>query len=144
MIAIFLFYNKAHHKISYLSTKHFRHCDIFTFDGQYWIHSSLTLDGIRQRVYPNQPGGKLLAKLQRIASLTALVSIYVDKKKVLPWKPVMIWSCNELTRYISGVDLGFSLTPRDLYNKLLKYGNSRNYEILSVWERDGTSNDTRP
>ena len=63
-----------------------------------------------------------------------MIVIDIEEKAEIAWKPFIVRSCNEIDRYISGVDVGFTFNPKHLYNKLLKYDDS-NYQILYEWRR---------
>ena len=69
-----------------------------------------------------------------IQSLTAMIVVSVGQRASIKWKPYLVRSCNELDRYISGVDVGFTFNPKHLYNKLIKYDHT-NYDILYRWVR---------
>jgi len=134
MICIFVFYNAPDHKLSWFTSKEFRHCDLYTYDGEYWLYHNLGFEGITTRVYPNTPAEKVIAAIKNLPTVTNLVTIYIHTKLNPIWKPFYIRTCNEIVRYLSGVDIGMSYNPRHLHNKLLKYGDSRNYEILERWQ----------
>lgn len=78
----------------------------------------------------------LIKNLHIIPECISVISVNVYERCKVKWKPFLIRSCNEVCRYVSGVDIGLTLNPRHFYNKLLKYNHKRNYEILSEWRRD--------
>lgn len=136
MIVIFVFYDSPTHFLSRFTSKQFQHCDLYTYDGEYWLYYSLGLTGIKTRVYHNVEASKMVDAIKNNPSVTNLISIHVHEKHIFPWRPFYIATCNEICRHLSGVDFGISRNPGHLFGKLIKYGDSRNYEILTVWSRD--------
>jgi hypothetical protein len=136
MIAIFLFYNISNGiqaKLAFSDT--FRHCNIITFDGSNWINYELDSLGIHTRVLDVKQGVALIRGLKSMKELVAMVTVWVEKRARMSWKPWWVRSCNEFNRYIAAVDIGFTFNPRHLYSKLLKYDKIRNYEVLQHWRR---------
>lgn len=135
MICFFCFYNISSGIQSNLAfSDSFKHCNIITFDGEIWILTEFDLQGIHQRKVQAESAVSLMRGMKHISCLTALVVVNVFEKTAIPWKPCWVRSCNELDRYISGVDIGFTFNPKHLYNKLIKYHRT-NYEILYEWRR---------
>ena len=135
MIHIFCFYNVSTGVQSRLSfSKIFKHCNIITFDGEIWVATEFDLEGIHNRRINALNGSSLLRGLKYIDSLVALVTVDVTIRAKTKWKPFIVRSCNELDRYISGVNIGFTFNPRQLYNKLIKY-NGNNYRVIYHWRR---------
>ncbi len=146
MIAYFLFYNEANGPQAWMGfSKEFSHCNIITFDGAHWVNFEMDKFGIHSRVLDVSSARGLIRGLKTIKGLTAMVCVEVGEPKAIRWKPWWVRSCNELGRYLSSVDVGFTFNPRHLYHKLLKYNGRRNYEILYAWRRsDGTIRWGRP
>lgn len=135
MICFFCFYNVSTGIQARLAfSEEFKHCNIVTFDGEEWIATEFDLTGIHMRQIEAYKSSSLIRGLKYISSLIGLVVVEVGEKASIPWKPYIVRSCNELDRYISGVDVGFTFNPKHLYNKLLKY-HGTNYEILYHWRR---------
>ena len=136
IIAIFVFYNISDGIQSKLSfSKEFKHCNTITFDGRDWIALEFDKTGIvTKRVYTTN-AESLLKHLPMIPEITAIICVRVAARHISKWSPWWVRSCNEVARYASGVDIGFTFNPVHLYNKLLKYNQLRNYEILSHWRR---------
>lgn len=135
MICVFCFYNISSGIQSPLSfSDTFKHCNIITYDGEMWICTEFDLKGIHWRKVDAVSGSSLIRGLKHISNLIAMVVVDVGCRKSICWKPFIVRSCNELDRYISGVDVGFTFNPKHLYNKLLKH-NHTNYDILYAWER---------
>lgn len=136
LIAIYLFYNIANGKQAKLAfSKKFRHCNTIVFDGKYYILVEFDQKGIQLRVIKATSLVSLLRGLKIMVELKAIVCAEVyDRKKTL-WKPWWVRSCNELSRYVTGVDVGFSFNPAHLYNLLIRYDNKRNFKILEAWRR---------
>ena len=136
MIAFFLFYNFSSGVQARLAfSKEFRHCNIITYDGDHWVNTEFDSSGIIIRVLDVPRGRALIRGLKTIQSLMAMVIVDISDRKKVAWKPWWVRSCNELDRYLSGVDIGFTFNPRHLYNKLLRYNGKRNYQILHAWRR---------
>lgn len=136
MIAYFLFYNYSTGVQANLAfSKEFRHCNVITFDGENWVNVEFDATGILTRVLDVNDGWSLIRGLKTIKVLTAMVVVDINERKKVAWKPFWVRSCNELDRYVAGIDLGFTFNPRHLYSKLLRYNGKRNYEILYAWRR---------
>lgn len=136
MIAYFLFYKVSSGVQAKLAfSSEFKHCNIVTFDGKYWIATEFDSTGIITRVIDVDNSESFMRGLKHIDSLVALVVVDITERKRHAWFPWWVRSCNELDRYISGVDIGFTFNPIHLFKKLLKYGGKRNYEILYAWRR---------
>lgn len=135
MICIFCFYNISSGVQAHLAFSNvFKHCNIITFDGENWIATEFDLTGIHMRPIGATSGAGLIRGLKYIDSLIGMIVVDVDIKASITWKPYLVRSCNELDRYISGVDTGFTFNPKHLYNKLLKHQGS-NYDLLYHWRR---------
>lgn len=135
MIHIFCFYNVSTGIQARLSfSKIFKHCNIITFDGEIWLATEFDLEGIHTRRINALNGSSLLRGLKYIDSLVALITVDVTVRAKTKWKPFIVRSCNELDRYISGVNIGFTFNPRQLYNKLIKH-NGNNYRVIYHWRR---------
>lgn len=135
MLCFFCFYNVSSGIQAKLAfNKVFKHCNIITFNGDIWLAVEFDLQGIHLRRIEAYSSSSLIRGLKCIDSLIALIVVEVFERKRVQWKPYLVRSCNELDRYISGVDVGFTFNPKHLYNKLLKY-HGTNYEILYDWRR---------
>ncbi len=135
MIYVFCFYNVSNGVQSRLSfSKIFRHCNIISFDGEMWIATEFDLEGIHNRRINVYSANSLLRGLKYIKCLVALVVIDVTERSKTSWKPFFVRSCNELDRYISGANIGFTFNPEHLYNKLLRKGGN-GYGLLYHWRR---------
>jgi hypothetical protein len=135
LICIFCFYNVSTGIQAQLAfSKVFRHCNIITFDGDNWLALEFDLQGFHSRRINVYSSSSLLRGLKFISSLQALIAVDIEEKAEICWKPFIVRSCNEIDRYISGVDVGFTFNPKHLYNKLIKNSGS-NYQILYEWRR---------
>lgn len=135
MLHFFCFYNQATGPQAKLAFSHkFKHVNLISFDGEFWIASEFDATGFNFRKLNVSRGTSLIRGLKFIDTLTALVVVDVKEKSKIMWKPYLVRSCNEIDRYISGVDIGFTFNPKHLYNKLQKYAGS-NYDIIYIWER---------
>lgn len=137
MINIFLFYNKA-----YGLQRHFamgselKHCDLICYDGKAWVLFQFSNKGLEFETLRVTNVQSLLKNLPLIKELAELIVVDVERKKAFPWRPLWVRSCNELCRYLAGVDIGFTLNPRQLYKKLLKYNGKRNFQVIYAWRRE--------
>lgn len=135
MICIFCFYNVSSGIQAKLAfSEEFKHCNIITFDGSHWLITEFDLQGIHIRGVKVFSSSSLLRGLKFIDSLVSMIVVDVGERAKISWKPYFVRSCNELDRYISGVDIGFTFNPKHLYNKLLR-NDGTNYEILYHWRR---------
>jgi hypothetical protein len=135
LIHYFCFYNVSTGVQAKLSfSQVFRHCNVIGYDGAAWIVTDFDRKGYHMEVVEVPSAGSLIRGLKHVKSLSALIVVDVDEKASVSWKPFMVRSCNEIARYLSGVNIGFTFNPKHLYNKLLKY-NGSNYEVLHVWRR---------
>lgn len=135
MICFFCFYNQSSGIQSSLSFhKDFKHCNLITFDGELWLAHEFDKSGMivqRVNVYT---ASSLIRGLKYVDSVIALVVVDVRERDSISWKPFLVRSCNELDRYISGVEIGFTFNPFHLYNKLLKC-KSKKFDVLYAWRR---------
>jgi len=136
MIAVFIFYSKASGVQARLAfSKEFKHCNIITFDGQDWIMLDFDRSGFLTRKIYCQNGEQLIRSLHIIKDISAIISVNVEDRHKVRWKPYLVRSCNEICRYTAGVNVGLTFNPIHLYSKLLRLRRKRNYEVLSVWRR---------
>lgn len=136
LIAIFVFYKIANGIQAALAfSDEFKHCNVITYDGQDWIMIDFDRTGIITRKIYCLNGEQLVRNLRILKDISAIVTISINARKKVSWKPWWVRSCNEISRYASGIDVGFTFNPIHLYSKLLKYRRKRNYEVLSAWRR---------
>lgn len=136
LIAVFIFYKVATGVQARLAfSEEFKHCNIVTFDGRDWIMLDFDRTGILSRTIKCKGGEAFLKTLPVIKDVTAIISVSVKNRFKSAWFPWWVRSCNEICRYASGVDIGFTFNPVHLYRKLLKYRGRRNYEVLYAWRR---------
>lgn len=140
MIAIYNFYSISNGVQSKLAfSDEFRHCNVITYDGRDYVLVEFDSTGIILRVLTVTSLSGLLRGLRSVKELTAIISVEIQDRKKSMWLPWWVRSCNELCRYATGINLGFTFNPVHFYSKLLKYNKTRNYEILTHWRRnDGT------
>ena len=109
LIAVFIFYDKSAGAQSILSfSKEFRHCNTVVFDGSDWIAIEFDRAGFIVRRVKVHDSERFLAKLQLIKEVTAIVSVVIVKRKNVCWMPWWVRSCNQVSRYASGIDIGFT------------------------------------
>lgn len=136
LLAIFIFYDISTGIQSSLSfSKEFKHCNIITYDGYNWVLLEFDKTGFITRVINAKSASSLLRGLRVMKNVISLISIAISNRKAIAWKPLWVRSCNEMCRYASGIDVGFTFNPIHLYYKLLKYNSKRNYKILTHWRR---------
>lgn len=136
LIAIFIFWKISAGIQSLLSfSKEFKHCNSIIFNGKDWIMIDMDSKGFLMRKINFTDGSKLIDSLKKIETVTSVVSVEVQGRHKVMWKPYYIRSCNEVCRYASGVKLGLTFNPRHFYNRLLRFDKRTNYEILSAWRR---------
>lgn len=135
-IAIFIFYNIASGVQAALSfSKTFKHCNVVTYDGKDWILVDFDRTGMLMRCIKCHDGSQFVRSLRLLKEVISVISVNISKRHSVCWKPWWVRSCNEICRYVSGINLGFTFNPMHFYTKLLKYDGKRNYEILSHWRR---------
>lgn len=145
LLAIFIFYNTSGGIQSSLSfSKEFKHCGIVTFDGNHWIATDFDETGLLTRYCTIKRGARFLELMKHQDNVSALISCQITERFKIKWKPFLARSCNEICRYVAGIDVGFTFNPIHLYKKLLKYDRRRNYEILSHWRRSDGVSETTP
>lgn len=136
MIVIFCFYNLSDGIQSRLAfSKEFKHCNVITCDGEIVLSHEFDSQGYKTRNVDCSGLRSLLRGLKHIEPLIAFIVVDIRERANISWKPFLVRSCNEIDRYISGVDVGFTFNPKHLYNKLIKYNRS-NYDILHTWRRN--------
>ncbi len=139
MLAIFLFYDQTRNPFANIFTfsKTHKHVDVFTFDGSRWLLFRYAKDGITYLFSAFDDGRDIIEHLKKISSISAIVCTNITTRyNQFAWFPFWTKSCNEFARLITGIDVGFTLNPRHLYNKLLKYDGKSNYLIISSWSRN--------
>jgi hypothetical protein len=136
LIAVFVFYAKAAGIQSKLSfSKEFKHANVTIFDGDVWLHIDFDRPGIIIRKINCASGSALLRHLKIIPEVSAIISVQILDRFKKSWFPWWVRSCNEVARYSTGIDVGFTFNPIHLYRKLLKYRHRKNYVMLSHWRR---------
>lgn len=136
MNAVFVFYDKSHGKQSKLAfSKDLKHCNVIMQDRNIWLMLMFERDGLHMRRIGGSNLKSITRNLPKLKHVSAIISLDIAQRKRFTWSPWWARSCNEVSRYGAGVDIGFTFNPRDLYRKILKYRHNRNYEILSVWRR---------
>ncbi len=133
MLHFFCFYNVSAGPQARLAfSDKFKHVNLVSYDGDCWIATEFDSTGFHFRRLDVSQGTSLIRGLKYIDTLTALIVVDVKEKANIIWKPYLVRSCNEIDRYISGVDVGFTFNPKHLYNKLFKH-NGSNYDIVYAW-----------
>lgn len=133
IIAHFLFYNKGQGRQQIFTTKGIKHCNVVCYDGR--THTLIETDeyGLSCRTINIYNTPELHEILKKLKYIRGVITTQIKYKKKIPWFPVWIRSCNEVCRYSTGIDIGLTINPTHLANKLIKYNNRTNYEILDQW-----------
>lgn len=139
LIAYFIFYNKAHGPQSRLAFHpDFKHMNVIVYDGIDWIMFDFGQEGYVLRCIKAPSASALYRSVNIVKTVTAKVAVQIKKRKHHPWRPFLVRSCNELCRYATGIDVGFTFNPIHFYTKLLNFRHKRNYVILKHWRaKDG-------
>ena len=144
MLAIFAFTNEDKGTIlSRTCKKNFKGVQLLIFQGRQgnWLLFRFNKHGITLKtIYENN---RILSNVwDKAPWIKSFLVAHIDCPVSHNWKPFIVQSCNEVCRYLSGVDIGFTINPFHLYKKLLKYDGRRNYTLLrriaangKIWER---------
>lgn len=137
MLAIIVFHNRTRHRIMNLFTfsRHFKHVDIYMFDGSCWTGFRLDRYGITYAISYIGHGNAIIDQAREVSNIEAVIALDIDHRATFRWTGITIPMCNELARMIAGVDISFTWSPRHLYRKLLKYDQKRNFKIFYHWRR---------
>ena len=134
MICLFLFHDKSYSKIANLWPSKIKHVELIKYDTTGCFKFTIAKNGIGIVLIKEYEPHHLFEILQRTPSL--LHSVMVDIKETKKRSPLcLIYTCSEIARYLSKIDLPFCLIPSQLHKNLLTYSNSRNYEVLQSWSR---------
>ena len=140
MLAIFVFHNRTRHRFMNLFTfsRDFKHVDVYIYNVQFnmWIGFRTGRDGITYSLSNIEDSSKLINKLSEIKEINHIIGVQIRYRAYFPWIPLTIPMCNEFARMITGINVGFTWNPCNLYNKLLKYDGKRNYDIFFTWRRE--------
>ena len=136
VLAVFVFYKIANGAQARLAfSDEFKHCNVITYDGRDWIMLDFDRTGLLTRRLRCDNADRLLRSLRVVQEVSAVVCVDIADRTKTMWKPWWVRSCNEVSRYACGINIGFTFNPIHLYRKLLKYNGKTNYEILSAWRR---------
>ena len=137
MICIFCFYSQSSGVQAKLAfDKQFKHCNVICYDGECFLATDFDSFGIQSRIVHAPSTTSLIRGMKCVDVLIAMVVVQIHERASIRWKPFLVRSCNEINRYVSGVNVGFTFNPKHLYNKLLRR-DGMGYEVLSHWRRDG-------
>lgn len=137
MIAVFLFYNQGIGKYNrFTFSQQFVHCALLCYQGDQCILFEIAPFGFIYRILRSNDVNKNLEAIKKLPCLSGFIAIMIrEKKKIKEW-PIKWYTCNEVCRYFSGADIGWTFNPKHLYQKLLKYKDKTNYELLTHWRRE--------
>lgn len=136
MKALILFYDQAHGKhVKYAFSKDFRHCKVITHVNNHFISIESDKSGIYAKHLDHKSIHGVIDYHKQSTNLSAYLYLDLLKDNPLPWFPFWIRSCNEVCRYVTAIDIGFTFNPKHMYNKILKHNGLRNYRIIDAWRR---------
>ncbi len=110
MIAAFLFYNQGIGKYGRFSfSKELVHCALLCYEGDQCILFEIAPAGFAYRILRSHDVNKNLEAIKKLPALSAFIAVMVkEKKKIKEW-PFKWYTCNEVCRYFSGVDVGWTI-----------------------------------
>ena len=138
MIAIFVFYNKSKGSASKIFCgKKYKHCSVLMYQGgKYtlcWSNGSV----INIRVLKVKRIEGIIKRIKSDPEVQSIMSVEISKElEQRKWFPLLINSCNEICRLVTGIDVGFTFNPKHLHNKLFLNDGLSNFKIDYYWERD--------
>jgi len=136
MIAVFLFYNSGIGKYNLFTfSKKLVHCALLCFQGDHCILFEIAPSGFNYRILRSNDINKNLDNIKNLPMLTSFIVTFIKKPKKVREFPIKWYTCNEVCRYFSGIDIGWTFNPRHLYQKLFRYKDRTNYELLAHWRR---------
>ena len=136
MIAAFLFYNQGIGKYGRFSfSEELVHCALLCYEGDQCILFEIAPSGFAYRILRSNDVNKNLEAIKKLPALSAFIAVIIKKKKKVKEWPFKWYTCNEVCRYFSGVDIGWTFNPKHLFKKLIKFKDKRNYELLACWRR---------
>jgi hypothetical protein len=131
-LVLFVFYNKGQGIQQIFTSKGIKHCNVICFCNGYLLFET-DKHGITYRSMSFESWDDILNCFKSVKSVHGLILTKINEKKNISWFPLWMRTCNELCRYVTGIDVGFTLNPTHLVKKLLKYDNRTNYEIINQW-----------
>lgn len=136
MIAVFLFYNQGIGKYRWFSfNQKFIHCALLCYQGDQCILFEIARTGFIYRFMKLNSVNKNIDVIKKLPMLSAYIAVFIRKaKKINEW-PFKWHTCNEVCPFFSGINIGWTFNPKHLYQKLLKYKDKSNYELLAHWRR---------
>ncbi len=136
MIAVFLFYNRGIGKYNCFSfSKKFVHCALLCYQGDHCILFEIAPFGFIYRILRSNDVNKNLNAVKKLSALSAFIAVKIKEPKRIKEFFLKWYTCNEVCRYFSGIDIGWTFNPKHLFKKLLKFKDKRNYELLACWRR---------
>lgn len=136
MIAVFLFYNRGIGKYNfYCFSREFVHSALLCYEGDQCILFEISPFGFIYRILKSNDVNKNLESIKKLPMLSAFIATYIKEPKKVKDFFIKWYTCNEVCRYFSGIDIGWTFNPKHLYQKLLKYKDKTNYELLAHWRR---------
>ena len=133
----FMFYDKSfgpHKGLSFC--KDIRHCSVIASDGTNYILTHLNSEGINSKKLNFKNIESFVKKMQSsVPSLTAVIIVDMDGRRKKLWSPIIINSCNEVSRLVSGIGVGPTLNANHFHYTITRLDGERNYKITYSWRR---------
>ena len=137
MIVTFFFYDKNYGLNKHLAfSRDIKHCNVVTYDGSDFVLTYFNHKGIINKVIKQDQMSDIInKKISLDKHVSAIVSVWVETRKKRMWSPLILRTCNEISRLVSGVAMGPTFNAKHLYNKLNKLDKKRNFIIDYSWRR---------
>ena len=117
-------------------SKYFKHVDIYIYEKGEWIGIRMGSEGITFAISGYQGAQQIIDAARELNNIEAIMGVEMKERTTFCWQPITIPMCNEIARAVTGIDTGFTWSPRHLYNKLLKYDGITNFEVFYHWRRE--------
>lgn len=135
----FLFFENSIGKFSSFLSKNYKHCVLLVHHPKTYSLGvyGLNVDGIKAQISVIDDFKKYIDKIPiHLPELKSYILIRVDgTRPAIKQTLFMFYTCNEIIRLISGINIGFTITPKHLYNKII-CNKTPNYTIIDTWHRN--------
>lgn len=132
----FLFFNISYVWYRHLLDKNYKHCMLLIQDGltESIVLYGLHADGIAIRTSRCNSLERYLAHMVEYQRLVSYIVVDIKWSVRIKQPLIRVNTCNELVRIASGINVGFTRTPKHLYDKIYLQVSSQ-YTILKKWNR---------
>jgi len=137
-LAIILFHNKSNIFWTRF-LRDYKHVSCVCFDDYNWINFDCAwpLSRINYAILKPIPIEELLNGFRQNPTISSYVCMDIDDAVYIRrWYGLMINSCVEFVKRITGINVGFTLTPKGLLKKIICNHAKNNYRIINLWERN--------